>query len=144
MGKSCYSTKIAVKTGNHTDLVDITPQLQQFVTECGVKSGVVLVMHMHTTAGLVMDSIGDPNTRLDMKDEIDRIAPTRVDFKHQFDTPRDASGHIKSMLIGQSVMVPIEDGKLPGRRSSGVMFFEFDGPRDRTVYVQIWSADDQA
>ena len=80
------------------------------------------------------------NSQLD-QEEIDRLVPTRVDFHHQYDTPRDASGHVKAMLVGHSVMLTIEDGQLPASRSSGVLFCEFDGPRDRTVTVQIWAAD---
>ncbi len=144
MTRAFCSTKFGIRTGSKTDLVDITPQVQQAVNESGVQAGLCIVLHTHSTAGLILNSIGDPATRQDLREEIDRLVPTRVDFHHQFDTPRDASGHVKAMLTGHSVMLAIEDGQLPLGRSSGVLFCEFDGPRDRTVTVQIWAAESDA
>jgi secondary thiamine-phosphate synthase enzyme len=141
MNKAFHSTKVRVRTGSKTDLVDITPQVQQAVADSGVQEGLCIILHIHSTGGLILNSIGDPATRQDLVEEIDRLVPTRVDFRHQFDTPRDASGHVKAMLVGHSVMMAIEGGQLPLGRSSGVLFCDFDGPRDRTVTVQIWSAE---
>jgi secondary thiamine-phosphate synthase enzyme len=136
---SYFSTKLNLSTDAKTNFVNITRQVQQAVAESRVLEGLCVVLHVHSTAGLILNSIADPGTCSDLENEIDRLVPTRVDFQHTYDTPRDASGHVKAMLVGHSVMVPIEKGSLTLGRSMGVFFCEFDGPRDRTVTVQIWS-----
>jgi secondary thiamine-phosphate synthase enzyme len=135
---SFFQTRLAVKTTAKTNMVNISGEVQGAVTTSGVMDGLCIVLHVHSTAGLILDSIGDPKTSADLVEEIDRLVPTRVDFQHQFDTLRDASGHVKAMLVGHSVMVPIEKGKLTLGRSTGILFCEFDGPRERSVTVQIW------
>jgi len=75
----------------------------------------------------------------DIVDEIHRLVPTRVDFKHIYDTPADAAGHIKSVLIGNSLTLIIKGGKALLGGSQSIQFFEFDGPRERSVYLQILS-----
>ena len=69
-------------------------------------------------------------------DEIDRNIPTRVSYKHQ-DSPYDASGHVKSAMIGSSATLIIHEGKLVLGSSQGLVFVEFDGPRPREFYVQV-------
>ncbi len=133
--------KLTVRSGAKTDFVDITDAVTTFVRESGVECGLCVVLVTHSTAGITINSIGDPATRQDLVDEIDRIVPTRVDFHHQFDTPRDASAHVKLLLVGNSVLLPIESGSIPLSVSSGILLCEFDGPRDRTVTVQIWDSE---
>jgi hypothetical protein len=70
-------------------------------------------------------------------DEIDRLVPTRINFRHQYDTPQDAAGHIKSALVGPSQTFIIDDGQLVLGHSQKIYFFEFDGPRKRQIYVQV-------
>ena len=73
----------------------------------------------------------------DIMDETNRLVPTRIDFKHQFDTPQDAAGHIKSSLFGVSLSFIISEGKLMVGHSQGVFFMEFDGPRKREYFIKI-------
>ena len=84
-------------------------------------------------------SFWDPNGLEDIQDEICRLIPTRIDFKHQHDTPQDAAGHVKSSLIGVSLSLMVEGGKLLLGHSQGIYFLEFDGPRKREVYVKVFS-----
>jgi secondary thiamine-phosphate synthase enzyme len=106
-----------------------------------VREGLCVVFHNHTTAGLTLNSIADPATRADLAAEIDRLVPVRVDFHHNYDTPRDAAAHVKAMLVGHSATLPIEAGHVATGRFMGILLCEFDGPRDRTVLVQVWSGD---
>lgn len=137
---SFFTQKLKFRTGDKTSFLNITDQVKQVVLDSGVQTGLCIVMHVHSTAGLILDSIGDPHTSEDLVDEIDRLVPTRIDFHHMIDTPRDASGHVKAMLVGHSALLPIENGKINLSKSTGIFFCEFDGPRDRNVTVQIWSA----
>jgi len=118
-------------------LFEITEQVRQAVTESGIQNGIAVINVPHTTAGVSIISRMDDLGYDDLNDEMRRLIPTRVDFRHQFDTPSDAAGHIKCALIGVSVSVIIEDGVLQLGSSQGVFFYEFDGPRKRKYLIQI-------
>ncbi len=116
-------------------VLPITQRVQQVIDSHGVRDGICLVFCGHTTAGLTLNSPLDPATAQDLRDELHRLVPTRTDFHHQFDTPADASAHVKSTLVGHSVTVPVIDGTLATGFSQGILFCEFDGPRARQVKV---------
>ena len=105
-----------------------------------MRSGVLVATIPHTTAGLAVLSFPDPLGLEDVADELARLVPTRIDFKHQHDTPQDAAGHIKSALIGVSLSLIVEHGELQLGHSQAVYFMEFDGPRDRQLHVQLLPA----
>ncbi|SCP97253.1 secondary thiamine-phosphate synthase enzyme YjbQ [Anaerobium acetethylicum] len=119
------------------EVYDITADVKKFVEESKVESGLCLVYNPHSTAGMTITSFWDPKGFDDLQDELCRLIPTRVDFKHQHDTPQDAAGHVKSSLLGVSLPFIVEDGKLLVGGSQGIFFVEFDGPRNREYYVKI-------
>lgn len=121
-----------IKNGMH----EITDQVREIVRNSGVQDGLCAIYCTHTTAGIVMTSCGVKETPEDIQDELRRIVPTRVDFKHQHDTPEDAAGHIKSAVVGSSITLFIEDGELYIGNTKGIYFAEFDGPRNRQVLVK--------
>ncbi len=118
-------------------LVDITPLVREAVQESGVQAGLCAVLAPHTTAAITINSALDPTTPDDIIDDLRRLVPTRVDFKHQYDTPADAAGHIKAALIGHHILLVIEGGKLLLGGSQSILFYEFDGPRQRRVQVKV-------
>ncbi|QUW23045.1 YjbQ family protein [Sporosarcina sp. Marseille-Q4063] len=124
------------------DIVILNEEIFEFVKESGVKSGTCTIFIPHTTAGLTITSFWDPKGLEDLQDEICRIIPTRIDFKHQHDTPQDAAGHIKSSFIGVTMNLIIDNGELLVGHSQGIYFLEFDGPRNREYFVKI-QADEQ-
>lgn len=128
--------KTIIKT-QERDVVPITDDVKAFVEQSGVKEGICLITIPHTTAALTITSFWDPNGFLDLQDEICRLIPTRIDFKHQHDTPQDAAGHVKSSLIGASIALIIHEGKLLIGHSQGIYFLEFDGPRKREYFIKI-------
>lgn len=130
-------TRFPLKTTEHNSYHNITDEVKAIVEKSGVKSGACIVFVPHTTAALTVTSFWDEKGLVDIQDTIDRLVPTRIDFKHQFDTPRDAAGHIKSSLVDISQLFIIEDGKLAIGGSQGIFFLEFDGPRSREVFVKI-------
>ena len=119
------------------DVVKLTDDIKAFVESTGVKEGQCIIFNPHTTAGLTITSFWDPNGFEDIQNEVCRLIPTRIDFKHQHDTPTDAAGHVKSTLIGVDLPLIIHDGKLLLGSSQGIYFLEFDGPRKRSFYVQV-------
>ena len=68
----------------------------------------------------------------------ERLVPTRIDFKHQFDTPQDASSHVKSVIVGVSLTLIIAEGAPLLGHSQGMFFNEFDGPRQRQFFVKCY------
>ena len=120
-----------IKT-KYNDVYDITKEVRQAVEESGVEEGICIVYNPHSTAGITVFSPRD-------QDEIRRLVPTRVDFKHQHDTPQDAAGHVKSALLGISNSFIVHEGNLLLGGSQGIYFLEFDGPRDREYFVKVFS-----
>ena len=116
---------------------NLSEDIERIISERGVTDGVCFVFNPHSTAGLFINSYLDPATPEDILDAVRGLVPVRVDFRHQFDTPTDAAAHIKSVLFGNSECIPIEEGTLKMGRSQGVIFAEFDGPREREIRVKI-------
>jgi secondary thiamine-phosphate synthase enzyme len=125
------------RTSTRQELVNVTEAVQAAVIASGVQRGVCYVYCPHTTAGLTINSYLDPDTPKDISFELDRLVPTRVDFFHIVDTPSDAAGHVKTSLIGTHQVVIIHEGRLMLGHSQGILFAEFDGPRNRQVFVKI-------
>lgn len=119
------------------ELINITEQVKEIVDNVDIDEGVCIVYSQHTTAGVLLNTASDPATAKDILDEFDNLVPIRATFKHTLDTPADAAGHIKLALVGNSVHLPVIDGKLSMGGSQSILFFDFDGPRDRKVVVQI-------
>lgn len=131
--------KISFRTSTRQELVNLLDEVRTVVQESGIASGVCYVYCPHTTGGIVVNSYMDPNTPKDITHELDRLVPTRVDFFHINDTPSDAAAHVKSSLVGISQVFLVHEGDLVLGHSQGILFSEFDGPRDRHVFVQVIS-----
>lgn len=134
--------KIEIETKKGESLVNISAQVREAVAASGVQEGICVLYCHHTTGGLVINSGMDPNTARDVIEELHRIVPTRADFHHIYDTPADASGHIKAVLVGGSQTVPVSGGKLLLGSSQSIFFYEFDGPRNRQVLMRIMKDED--
>ena len=129
--------RVTLRTTARQELVNVSDDVRRLVTASGVREGMCFVYCPHSTAGLVVNSHLDPMTPKDITGELDRLVPTRVDFFHIVDTPSDASAHVKASLVGVQQMLMIHEGNLMLGRSQGVLFAEFDGPRDRELYVKV-------
>ena len=130
-------TGIKINTKASECLINITEKIQQAIGASNIKEGICVVFVPHTTAGITINSGMDQLTLKDIVAETHRLVPTRVDFNHTYDTPADAAGHIKSVLIGNSLSLIVKDGELVIGSSQSVLFFEFDGPRKRRVLLRI-------
>ena len=119
------------------DVYAITDEVKSFVEESGVQEGICTITIPHTTAALTITSFWDPKGFEDLQDEICRLIPTRIDFKHQHDTPQDSAGNVKSSLIGVTMTLIVHEGRLLLGHSQGIYFLEFDGPRNREYFVSV-------
>ena len=126
-----------LETPERQALVLITDEVRRVIRESGIAEGLCVVFCPHTTAGLTINSALDPATALDLRHELDRLVPTRVDFIHIFDTPSDAAGHIKATLVGPQLTLIVHAGNLVLGSAQGIFLCEFDGPRRRQVHVKV-------
>ena len=127
-------TKLNVKTSKHTQMLDITADVQRAVTESGVKNGICVVFVPHTTAAVTINENADPDVVRDFTPEINKIVPWEDGYHHM---EGNSAAHLKSSMIGFSETVIIEDGKLVLGVWQGIYFCEYDGPRSRKVYIKI-------
>jgi secondary thiamine-phosphate synthase enzyme len=118
-------------------LVNVMEEIKAVVKKSGIEEGVCYVYCPHTTAGLVVNSYLDPNTPKDILAEVDRLIPTKIDFYHTFDTPSDAAGHVKSSLLGIELTFIVHQSEMMLGHSQGILFAEFDGPRNRELYLKV-------
>ncbi|HBH13795.1 MAG TPA: secondary thiamine-phosphate synthase enzyme [Clostridiales bacterium] len=131
--------KLDLRTNERQELMVITDLVKSVISEKKLENGLCFLFCPHTTAGLTINSYLDPATAKDLINEVDRLVPTRTDFVHVFDTPSDAAGHIKSSLVGGQLGLILENGEFMLGSSQGIFFWEFDGPRNRQIYLKFIS-----
>ncbi len=124
---------INIKTSKRCQFVDITYDIQKLTTSyTDIKS--VLLYVPHTTAAVTINENADPTVVDDILNYLEKMIPQSASFKH---TEGNSDAHIKSSLIGCSILVPVENGKLVLGTWQGIYFAEFDGPRSRKLYVRF-------
>lgn len=126
--------KISVKTGGQFEFIDITDEVREAVSKSGVKDGLCCVYVAHTTAGVTINENADPAVPRDILMGLDKIAPLRGGYKH---AEGNSAAHIKTSLVGPSVTLIIDGGRLILGTWQSVFFCEFDGPRNRSCYVKV-------
>jgi secondary thiamine-phosphate synthase enzyme len=125
---------LLVKTERRTQLLDVTAQVQKAVASSGVAAGVCHLYVPHTTAAITINECADPDVARDLEAAIDRLIPAHGPYRH---SEGNSDSHVKSILVGAMVAVPVVGSKLALGRWQGVFFCEFDGPRDRKLNVQV-------
>ena len=126
--------KLNVSTSKHTQMLDITEKIQAAVTESGVTDGICTVFIPHTTAAVTINENADPDVVRDFTMEINKIVPWEDGYHHM---EGNSAAHLKSSMIGFSEEIIIDRGRLVLGTWQGIYFCEFDGPRNRKVFVKI-------
>ncbi len=127
----------SIQTQSRTDFVNIDRQVAQAVQECGLKEGIVTVFIPHTTAGVTINENADPDVLADMEGVLDRMIPWNGGYRH---SEGNTAAHVKASTMGSSVQVIVSEGQLQLGTWQSLFFCEFDGPRNRTVWVKGISA----
>ena len=131
--------RISIRTERKTQLVDITDQVQGAL-EGTNGAGAALVYVPHTTAGVTINEGADPLVARDLEAALQKIVDDGWPWQHVEDPDGpNAPSHVRGSLIGPQVLVPIDGGKLGLGRWQGIFFCEFDGPRERSVFVTTLS-----
>ncbi len=130
--------RIMVNTASQEELVDITYKVQKIVADSGVEDGICVVFTLHTTCGLTINENADPDVKKDLLFGFSKISPKYPEYRH---FEGNSHAHIKSSLMGVSLTIPIEEGRLVLGRWQGIYLAEFDGPRmGREVIVKVISS----
>ncbi|MBW2093486.1 MAG: YjbQ family protein [Deltaproteobacteria bacterium] len=125
---------VSVKTGTRIEMIDITAKVQEEVSKMGTQDGMCVVYVPHTTAGITINEGADPAVCKDILTKLNELVPAGAGYRH---LEGNADSHIKASLMGSSVLVLIENGRLVLGTWQKIFFCEFDGPRSRKVALKI-------
>ena len=126
--------EFSIRTNQQIEFVKITGQVQKLLDESGVQEGICHVYIPHTTAGITINEGADPDVVRDMTMELNKIVPFEDGYLH---AEGNTAAHIKASMMGSSVGVIIESGKLVLGTWQAIFFCEFDGPRTRRVLIRF-------
>jgi secondary thiamine-phosphate synthase enzyme len=125
-----------VRTSTRTQLIDITATVRDFVAQTNVESGSCTVFVPHTTAAVTINENADPSVKTDITAKLSKLIPHQDDYQH---LEGNSDAHVKSTLTGASVTVLIDERRLLLGTWQGIMFCEYDGPRQRRFIVKVQS-----
>jgi len=125
---------IPISTRSRTEFIDVTGKVRQVVKESGVKDGTCTVYVPHTTAAVTINENADPSVRRDVLASLNKLIPVDADYSH---SEGNSAAHIKASIIGSSETIIVVDGRLALGTWQGIYYCEFDGPRRRTLLVQV-------
>jgi secondary thiamine-phosphate synthase enzyme len=128
-----------VETSTRVEMIDVTEQVQKIVRTKNVRDGYVIVSIPHTTAAVTINEHADPDVAHDILKKLEAMVPQMESYYQHDEGNSDA--HVKTALVGNSVTVLIEGGKLVLGRWQGIFFCEFDGPRERRMNVKVFALD---
>jgi secondary thiamine-phosphate synthase enzyme len=126
--------ELRISSGQRNQMIDITTDVQQLVKEEKINDGYIVVYVPHTTAGITINEGADPSVQQDILETLQKLIPAHSNYKH---VEGNSDAHIKASLLGSSVTVLINKGKLVLGTWQHIFFYEGDGPRNRIVYIQI-------
>lgn len=128
--------QLKISTNKRNQMIDITSEIQDVIIQENLKNGIVTIFVPHTTAGITINEGADPSVQKDIIETLKDVIPENKRYRHM---EGNSDAHIKASLFGPSLNVIVENGKLILGTWQHIFFYEGDGPRTRTVYVQIIS-----
>ena len=127
--------RFEIKSQSRSQMIEVTGRVQALVADAGITAGVVIVYVPHTTAAVTINENADPDVAHDFLKQLDAMVPWEQPFYRHGEG--NSAAHVKASMMGASVTVLIEKGKLQLGRWQGVWLCEFDGPRTREVWVRL-------
>jgi len=130
-----YRTELTVRTERRVQLVDITDDVREAVSESGVEEGIVHVFSRHTTAAVI---VNEPESGLlrDVVNKLEELVPEGAGYEHD-KVDNNADSHLRAILLGPSVTLPVAGGEPVLGTWQSILFVELDGPRTRRVLVTV-------
>jgi secondary thiamine-phosphate synthase enzyme len=131
-----YTEYLMFNTKNRYDTVHITDEVADIVAESDVREGMCLVSAMHITAGVYVNDLENGLIE-DIHEWLEKLAPYGENYKHHQTGEDNGDAHLKRILIGHQVIVPITEGKLDLGQWERIFYAEFDGRRKKRVIVKV-------
>jgi len=125
---------LKIKTKQKEEFIDLTPKVKENVNSSGTQNGLCVIYVPHTTAGVTINENADPSVKKDILMTLRKIVPDSLAYSH---AEGNSPSHVKASLIGSSVKLLITNGRLALGTWQGIFFCEFDGPRQRQVFLKI-------
>lgn len=126
--------QLPVKSTKREEFIEVTTSLAQIVADSGLSDGFLYCYVPHTTAGITINENADPDVPRDIISKLGRLIPQEDGYHHG---EGNSDAHLKASLIGCSLTIPFESGRLLLGTWQGVFFCEFDGPRSRQLTVRV-------
>lgn len=124
------------QTQKHREYVNITEEVEEIVRQSGIQEGMVLVSAMHITAGIYVND-AEGGLISDIDKWLEELAPFDINYNHHRTGETNGDSHLKSLLIGHEVIVPVTKGKLDFGTWQQIYYAEFDGQRRKRVIVKV-------
>ena len=131
-----YTEYLTFNTTKHREYLNITPQVEAALRQSGIEEGMILVSAMHITAGVWVNDAED-GLIADIDEWLEKLAPFRRDYRHHRTGETNGDSHLKSLLVGHQVVVPVTNGKLDFGPWQQVYYAEFDGQRNKRVIIKV-------
>lgn len=126
--------ELDVSTSRREETVDVTERVREVVGRAAIEEGFCLVYTPHTTCAVTVNEGYDPAVQSDFAGHLRELVPRDSAFEH---AEGNSDAHIKAMLVGTSVMLPVSGGRLRLGQWQAVFVCEFDGPRQRRLWVTV-------
>lgn len=123
-------------TKKHREFINITGDVQKALEKAQIKEGLILVSAMHITAGVYINDAED-GLIADIEAWAEKLAPFRPEYRHHRTGETNGDAHLKNLLVGHQVVVPVTNGKLDFGPWQQVYYAEFDGQRRKRVLIKV-------
>ena len=131
-----YTEYLTFHTKKHREYINITPKLEVILGKSGIQEGMILVSAMHITAGVYINDAED-GLIADIEEWLEKLAPFRDDYRHHRTGETNGDAHLKNLLVGHQVLIPVTKGKLDFGPWQQVYYAEFDGRRRKRVLIKV-------
>jgi secondary thiamine-phosphate synthase enzyme len=131
-----YTEYLWFNTKKPREFINITEEVEKALEKSQIKEGLILVSAMHITAGVYVND-AESGLIADIEEWLEKLAPFRRDYRHHRTGETNGDAHLKNLLIGHEVVVPVTDGKLDFGPWQQVYYAEFDGQRRKRVLLKV-------
>ncbi len=131
-----YTTYLTFNTEKRREYINITGDVEKALADSSIREGFALVSAMHLTAGVYIND-NESGLIRDIDEMLERLAPYRSDYNHHRTGEDNGDAHLKNMLVGHQVLIPITEGKLDFGPWQQVFYAEFDGRRRKRVIIKL-------
>ena len=127
--------ELRISSHQRNQMIDITMDIKQLVKKEKINDGFIIIYVPHTTAGIIINEGADESVQQDIMQTLQKLIPIHNKYKH---VEGNSDAHIKASLLGSSVTILINNGKMVLGTWQHIFFYEGDGPRNRMVYIHVY------